>query len=92
MVLAIMAGHNTLLRSEANDSPAISACSQGTTGAQEGCTPSLLDTAPRIVLSHQILAGGCARGDLHVMRYTPVSSSAAPLTAAWCAPAAPGPG
>jgi hypothetical protein len=91
LAFAVVAGHNTLLQSEANHSPAISACSQGTSGAQEGCTPSSLGAAPiSTVEKHQVLAGACPAGDLHVMHYTP-GDDAAPLTASWCETTARGP-
>ena len=87
LLLATVAMQDGLLQqSEAQSSsdPSISSClSQSTNGVQEGCTPSFLDTAPGTVPDHEILTGGCAGGDLHVMRYTPHASQT-PLVATWC--------
>lgn len=59
---------------------AITACA-----VQGGSCPSVpLDSTPGTVLSHSVLQGGCATGDLHVMRYLPEDSPSVPLVATWC--------
>jgi hypothetical protein len=76
LVMATVAGQNTLLNSEAHIA-AIPPCAQG------ACTPASQDTAFATVLGHEVLPGGCHNGDLHVMRYVPDTASN-PLVAAWC--------
>ena len=87
LFLAIVAGQNSLLRSteaETTNNSAITACAQ--TAAQGGhCWQAPLGSTPGLVLSHTVLAGGCAHADLHVMKYVPSSQPAgAPLVATWC--------
>jgi len=86
LVLAAMAGQNSLLQPAAHGSEsALTSCSTlNTTGPQESCTPSPLGAAPGSVLGHEVLAGGCAGGDLHVMRFPPQTAESGPLVAAWC--------
>jgi hypothetical protein len=75
ILMATIAGQNTLLHSEANNSP--TAC------ARAACTPSAPVAESGTVLGHEVLTGGCPNGDLHVMRYTPGTAST-PLIATWC--------
>ncbi len=85
LLLAAIAGQNTLLRStdaEGNTS-AITACAvQG-----ESCGQPPLDSSPgSIVLEHRVLSGGCYSLDLHVVRYVPADSAdGEPVVAQWCA-------
>ena len=74
--MAAIAGQNALPNSEAHIA-AGSSCDQG------ACTPVSQDTESGTVLGHEVLAGGCQDGDLHVMRYVPDTASA-PLVATWC--------
>ena len=76
LVMATVAGQNTLLNSEAHIA-AIPTCAQG------ACTPVSQVAESGTVLGHEVLAGGCQDGDLHVMRYVPDTASA-PLVATWC--------
>ena len=84
--LTAVAGQNSFLQSAAHGSePAMTDCSTlNTTGLQESCTPSPLGAAPGSVLGHKVLAGGCAGGDLHVMRFPPQTADGGPLVALWC--------
>jgi hypothetical protein len=56
--------------------------------AQAGLVPSNAQTprpldAPSVE-SHHVLTGGCAGGDLHVMRYAPAEQEPGALVATWC--------
>lgn len=85
LVLAAVAGQNSLQHSTANGSESTMTCStSNTTGLQESCMPSPLGAASGSVLGHEVLAGGCAGGDLHVMRFPPQTAESGPLVAAWC--------
>ena len=91
LLLAAVAGQRLLVRPiQANTSvSAITACAQ--TGADwaavrgDRCLQLSPDGAPGTVLSHTVLAGGCGRADMHVLRYVPadVRGSGA-LVATWC--------
>jgi hypothetical protein len=86
LLLAVIAGQNTLLQStEAQDdsSTAITACAvQG-----ERCAQPPLDSSPSsLVLEHRVLSEGCHTSDLHVVRYVPEdSASGDPVVAQWWA-------
>ncbi len=84
LLLAIVAGQNTLLRSTDAETttPAITACA-----VQGGsCSQASLDSTPGVILGHTIYVGGCSQTDLHVVRYIPVDSSdGSPVVATWCA-------
>jgi hypothetical protein len=64
-----------------SNTPVVAACSvQG-----KGCNQPSLDGGGQFVISHDIFAAGCYRGDRHVMRYLPAGGSASPpLIATWC--------
>ena len=83
LLLATVAGQNTLLRSTDAETPtsAITAC------AVHGgsCSQPSLDSIPGIALTHVVYAGGCSQGDLHVVRYVPSDSpDGTPVLATWC--------
>ncbi len=83
LLLAIVAGQNTLLQSTdaESTSSAITACA-----VQGGsCSPASLDSIPGAVLNHTVFTGGCAQADLHVLRYVPADSpNGEPAVATWC--------
>src|SRR5689334_3268930 len=83
---AVVAQNSFLQSAQGNDTTTMNTTctAQTQTGAQEGCTPSFLAADHGSVLGHEILAGGCARGNLHVMRFSPRTASVKPLVAAWC--------
>ena len=87
LVLAVVAGQNTLLRStEANNSsPAITECAPEGAAVQGVCSPASLDSNPGSISSYNIFVGGCAGGDLHVVRYLAEDNgSSSPAVAKWC--------
>jgi len=87
LLLAVVAGQNALLRStEANNSsPAITGCAREGAAVQGVCSPVSLDSNPGSILSYKIFAGGCADGDLHVVRYLPKGEViSSPAVAKWC--------
>lgn len=92
LLLAIIAGQNSLLQStEAGDAAdaapesatlAITACAvQG-----RSCSQPPLDSSPgSLVLEHVVFSGGCHSSDLHVVRFIPADSDAGEAVAAlWC--------
>ena len=83
LLLATVAGQNTLLRSTdaETSTSAITACA-----VQGGsCLQPSLDSTPGITATHVPYAGGCSQGDLHVVRYVPVDSpDGSPVLATWC--------
>ena len=94
LVLATIAGQNSLLQStgtEAESNSAITACA--VQGAD--CDQRSLDSSPGFedndwvqdeVLEHVVFSGGCASADLHVVRYVPAeSTSGEAVVARWCA-------
>lgn len=78
LLLATVAGQGALIgHSGAAATPEAQSCAPG------ACTPGPPGAAPATVLGHEVLPGGCAGGDLHVMRYIP-GAAQEPLTATWC--------
>jgi hypothetical protein len=87
IVLAVVAGQNALLRpTEANNSsPAITECAREGAAVQGVCSPVSLDSNPGSIVSYNIFVGGCAGGDLHVVRYLAEGEgSSSPAVAKWC--------
>ena len=62
------------------NTPVVAACSVQV----EGCEQPSLDESRQFLVSHRVLAGGCAGSDLHVMRYGTVETNPRPLVATWC--------
>ena len=83
LLLAAVAGQNSLLRSteaETSTDSAITACA-----VQGDCSQNSLDSTPGTVLSHTVFTSACGAADLHVMRYVPAGGGpSAPLVATWC--------
>ncbi len=84
LLLAVVAGQNSLLRStEADDSDsAITACA-----VQGGsCDQTPLDSSTgSTVLGHVVFSGGCYTSDLHVVRYIPEDGEGSEsVVAKWC--------
>ncbi len=84
LLLAVVAGQNSLLRStEADNSDlAITACAvQGSS-----CDQTPPDSSPgSTVLEHVLFSEGCYNSDLHVVRYIPGDSEGSePMVAKWC--------
>ncbi len=63
------------------DTPVVAACSvQG-----ESCKQPSLGGGRQFVIRHNVLAGGCPRADLHVLRYVSSGETAGgQLIASWC--------
>jgi hypothetical protein len=86
VVLAILVGVTAegVLSSQTGttkfDTPVVAACSVQV----EGCDQPSLDGSRQFLISHQVLSGGCAARDLHVMRYSTEHGNARPLVAIWC--------
>ena len=83
LLLAVVAGQNTLLQSTdaKTATSAITACA-----VQGGsCSLASLDSAPGVILDYVVYAGACSRADLHVVRYVPADSpNGSPVVATWC--------
>lgn len=85
LLLAIVAGQNTLLQptkaQTTTASSAITACAvQG-----ESCSQPSLDSTPGTVVSYVVFKRGCAGADLHVMRYVSADQGGQdPIVATWC--------
>jgi hypothetical protein len=78
LFIATIAGQNALFHSDATATN-----TDATSCDREACTPAFPGADYGTVLGHEVLAGGCPSGDLHVMRYVP-GTSGAPLVATWC--------
>ncbi|MDO8614371.1 MAG: hypothetical protein Q7T33_01365 [Dehalococcoidia bacterium] len=93
LLLGLAAGQHGFTQPTGAQSPAsaITACARpggarmGPAVQGGGCEASSLDSTPGSVVSHTVLAGGCADADLHVVRYIPAGGPPdTPLTATWC--------
>lgn len=83
LLLATVAGQNTLLQSTGAEGSAAAVTACPVQGGE--CEAPSLDGVPGTVLEHTVLAGGCLRSDLHLIRYVPVDSAdGAPVVASWC--------
>jgi len=81
-ILAVAAAGAIRLDTPSTESitPVVAACSvQGT-----GCEQPSLDGGGQFVISHDVLLGGCASADLHLMRYISQEPGATSLIATWC--------
>lgn len=84
LLLAFVTGETILSHSPTREfgTPVVAACSaQG-----ERCPqPSSLDGSGQLILSHNVLVGGCPDADLHVLRYVPAGEETPrPVAASWC--------
>jgi len=80
LVIAAAGAINLKISPTESNTPVVAACTvQGM-----GCAQPSLDGGGQFVLSHEVLQGGCATADLHVMRYTSRPGSALTLVATWC--------
>ena len=80
LALAAAGAINLDISPSESNTPVVAACTvQGS-----GCDQPSLDGGGQFVISHDVLLGGCASADLHLMRYISQEPGATSLIATWC--------
>lgn len=83
LLLAIVTTGNVLQSEAKTPDPAIDLCAhaEAENAVRGACTPNSPDGAP-LTPTETVLVGGCAGGDLHIVRYSGTDGDA--VVAMWC--------